>query len=445
MNGVPELPDEPGMGDEALPPHDERAERATLGAMMMSPRAVADVLDLLTVEDYWAPRNAWVFEAIRDLAATGVGIDMVTVQAELAKRGKPDAAVYVLDLYESTPTASNATFYAEIVAEMALRRRIAEVGQRACQRAWALSEDGSAAELVENVRSEFDRVAGSTRQAAEVLAVEDLATARLEAYGSDAEPGLRTGFLDLDRALGGLGPGTLTIIGARPGVGKSVLASNIALNAAFGGVGVGFFSLEMTREELTDRMLASLGSVELGAIRDRTLSEHDWNRLRNAANKIQGVPLKVVDIPDIGLAGIRTIARDLTRTQRGLGLLVVDYLQLMKPADKRSPRQEQVASLSRGLKLLAKELHVPVIALSQVNRGPEQRNDKRPTMSDLRESGGIEADADVVLLLHVEPEKTYEIEVIVGKNRHGGKGSVALSWSPHYARAGNLGRHLEAA
>jgi replicative DNA helicase len=445
VNGVLDEHGDPGAGDESLPPHDERAERATLGAMMMTPRAVADVLDLLTAEDYWSPRNAWVFDAIRDLSAAGVGVDMVTVQAELAKRGKPEAAVYVLDLYESTPTAANATYYAAIVAEMALRRRIAEVGQRAYQRAWALSEDGSAAELVENVRSEFDRVAGSTRQAAEVLAVEDLAAARLEAYGQDAEPGLRTGFVDLDRALGGLGPGTLTIIGARPGVGKSVLGSNIAMNAAFGGEGVGFFSLEMTREELTDRMLASLGSVELGAIRDRKLSEHDWNRLQAAANKIHGVPLKVVDIPDIGIAGIRTIARDLTRTPRGLGLLVVDYLQLMKPADKRAPRQEQVASLSRGLKLLAKELHVPVIALSQVNRGPEQRTDKRPTMADLRESGAIEADADVVLLLHVEAEKAYEIEVIVGKNRHGGKGAVSLSWSPHYARAGNLGRHLEAA
>lgn len=445
MNDVLDTPDDPGTGDDGLPPHDERAERATLGAMMMSPRAVADVLDLLTADDYWAPRNAWIFEAIRDLSTAGVGVDMVTVQAELAKRGKPDAAVYVLELYESTPTASNATFYAAIVAEMALRRRIAEVGQRAYQRAWSLSEDGSAAELVENVRAEFDRVAGSTRQAAEVISVEDLAASRLAAYGEDAEPGLRTGFIDLDRALGGLGPGTLTIIGARPGVGKSVLGSNIAMNAAFSGEGVGFFSLEMTREELMDRMLSSLGSVEVKAIRDRTLSEHDWNRLQQAANKINGVPLKVVDIPDIGIAGIRTIARDLTRTQRGLGLLVVDYLQLMKPADKRAPRQEQVASLSRGLKLLAKELHVPVIALSQVNRGPEQRNDKRPTMADLRESGAIEADADVVLLLHVEPEKAYEIEVIVGKNRHGGKGAVSLAWSPHYARAGNLGRHLEAA
>jgi replicative DNA helicase len=424
--------------EAAMPPHDDAAERATLGAMMMSERALADCLDMLTADDYWSPRNGWIFAAIRDLAATGGGVDFVTVQAELTRQGKPETGVYLLDVFEATPTSANATFYAEIVADMALRRRAAEACQRGYERAWAMSQDGSASELVERIRADFDQVAGSTRNAAEVVEAEALAFDRLRAYEEQEEPGLRTGFIDLDNALGGLGPGTLTVIGARPGVGKSVLASNVASNVAFGGQGVAFFSLEMTRGELMDRMLASLGSVELSAIRSRKLSEHDWNRLSNAANKVKGLPLRIVDIPDIGVTGLRTIARDLTRTPRGLGLVVVDYLQLMRPADRRAPRQEQVAGLSRGLKLLAKELNVPVVALSQVNRGPEQRNDKRPTMSDLRESGGIEADADSVLLLHVDEEKAYEIEVIVGKHRHGAKGCVSLSWHPHYARAGNL-------
>lgn len=434
------------MTEGALPPHDELAEQAVLGAAMTGDRALAEALDALVPDDFWLQHHRFTFEAIIALAENGTGVDPVTVQAELERRGKPGAGNYVLDLFQSVTTGRNVGYYAEIVATKAVLRRLSEAGQRAHQ--IALTSGVEAVDAVENIRQEFDRVAATTRKAAEVFAIDDLATARLDAYEQPADATLPTGWVDLDKALtGGLRPGTLTIVAARPGVGKSVIGGNLATAVATAGYGVLFASLEMTRDELTDRILAGLAKVELSSIAERTLSEHDMHRLRGARDRLTGAPLRIVDIPHLGLTGLRTLARDLTRTTRGLGLVVVDYLQLMRPADPRAPREQQVAGLSRGLKLLAKELTVPVVALAQVNRGPEQRADKRPAVADLRESGSIEADADAVLLLHVapEPDKSGEIEVIVGKNRHGRQGSVHLSWAPYYARAGNLAaRHLEA-
>lgn len=430
---------------DVMPPHDELAEQAVLGAAMSSPRALADALDTLVADDFWLQRNRFVFDAITTLAENGTGVDPVTVQAELDRRGKPAAGAYVLDLFQGVPTARNIAHYAKIVADKAVLRRLSEAGQRAQQ--IALSPAGEAAEAVELIRQEFDRVAATTRRATEVHAIDDLAASRIDAYHQPADTALATGWTDLDKALtGGLRPGTLTVIAARPGVGKSVLGGNLATAASLAGNGVLFASLEMTRDELTDRILASLAKVELSTIAERMLTEHDHGRLRTAADKLTGAPLRIVDIPHLGITGLRTLSRDLTRTVRGLSLIIVDYLQLMRPADPRAPRQEQVATLSRGLKLLAKELSVPVVALAQLNRGPEQRADKRPAVADLRESGSIEADADAVLLLHVDPapEKSGEIEVIIGKNRHGRQCSVHLAWAPYYARAGNLTRHLEA-
>ncbi len=234
---------------------------------------------------------------------------------------------------------------------------------------------------------------------------------------------------------GGLRPGHLLIVGARPAVGKSVVASVIAHAVARRGVGTLFCSLEMSRDEVTDRVAADIASVDVGRLTRRELRPEDWERLKTAQASASGWPLKVVDRADQTVSGVRARARDVSRRKGGLGLVVVDYLQLMKPSDSKAPRQEQVASISRGLKLLAKEMQVPVVALAQVNRGPMNRTDKRPAMSDLRESGSIEADADEIVLLHRDDkESPGEIEFIVEKNRHGRTGTVALAWAPHFSR-----------
>lgn len=425
-----------------LPPHDALAERSVLGASMLHPRALADVLSLLTVEDFFLQQNAFVFEAIQALSAAGTGVDPITVKAELEKRGKPEAGAYVFELFGGVQTATNAEYYAAIVADKSILRRVSETGTRAVQ--WATSSVDAEGELVlERVRAEFDRVSKGRKSAVEVWTAGDLADAQMLAYAAPPEDRVKTGWPDLDQLLGGLLPGTLTIVAARPAVGKSVVGANIATSVAGAGLGSAIFSLEMTRQELTDRILSNLGGVELTRIRDRVLEPDDMRRLSRAAARLGTYPLRIVDIADIGVAGIRTVCRDLSRTERGLSVVVVDYLQLMRPADPRAPREQQVSGISRGLKLLAKELMVPVIALAQVKR--PQGGPRRPVLEDLRESGSLEQDADVVVLLHSDEEKSYELEMIVGKNRHGAKGSVSLAWAPWYARAGSLQRHSEAA
>lgn len=400
---------------------------------MSSERALLDCLDLLSAEEFYLQQNAFVFTAIQGLSNSGTPVDPVTVQAELERLGKPGAGDYVLELFGSMTTATNAEYWARIIADHAIRRRVIEGGHRAVQMGWDSTSEPS--EIVETVRSAFDQVAGSRKSSAKVWSVDEVAAARLEEYPNPPAERVMTGWPDLDAMLGGLLPGTLTIVAARPSVGKSVIGANIATNVASRGEGAAIFSLEMTKDELTDRILANLARVELSRIRDHMLEPDDVRRLREAALKLRSFPLRIVDLADIGVAGIRTISRDLTRTQRGLRVIVVDYLQLMRPADGRAPREQQVSAMSRGLKLLAKELLVPVVALCQVKR--PQGGPRRPVLEDLRESGAIEQDADSVLLLHTE-EDPYEIEVIVGKNRHGSKGLVKLGWAPYQARATSL-------
>lgn len=438
---------------EMLPPQDEEAERAALGAMMSgSARALADVARLLAPEDFYSGKHRAVFAAALAVDESGVEVDPVSVARELERRGelsKVGGAPYLHTLYASVPIATNAAHYAELVANKAQLRGLVEAGTRVVHMAHQGADAADVAELVENARNTMDEAASGARRGLEVSESDDLLDEALDAYASPAEPSTPMGWLDLDQLTGGMKPGQLWVPAARPGVGKSVIALNTAINVARSGQGVVFFSLEMSRQEVADRMLANLARVDQKAINNRELSDDDWRRLRAAREKLKGLPLQVCEYESIGVSGIRTVARDLSRTPRGVGLVVVDYLQLLRPADPRAQRQEQVASFSRGLKLLAKELGVPVVAVAQLNRGSEQRTDKRPTMSDLRESGAIEQDSDKVLLLHHdasdEIKRDSEIEVIVAKNRQGPTDSVSLAWSPQYARVDNLGRHLEAA
>ncbi|WP_440899189.1 replicative DNA helicase [Actinosynnema sp.] len=425
--------------DELLPPHDAQAEQATLGAILASSRALAEVSEVLEPGDFYRPAHQAVYLAALHLDHAGEPVDPVTVADRLNRIGdlaRVGGAPYLHTLFAAVPTAANASYYAEIVAEKATLRRLMEAGHRITQQALTGANGAEVASVVENARQTLDAVTSRARAEIAVYDLEDLADAALDRYASPEPPSLPTGWPDLNAIIGGLRPGTLTVIGARPGVGKSVLGINLVTHAAARGHGALFLSLEMPKTEVIDRVIANLASVELDHLTKHRLSPHDWEHVRAAHAKLKGWPLKVVDYGHVSLTTARTIGRDQARSPRGLSLLVVDYLQLMKPADPRAPREQQVAGNSRGLKLLAKELDVPVVALAQVNRGSEQRSDRRPALADLRESGSIEADADAVLLLHHDPEHVGEIEVGIPKNRHGRTGTIHIPWSPHYARAG---------
>lgn len=438
-----------GIADLDLPAHDMDAERAVIGAALQSAAALSEADEVLNAGDFYRPAHVELWTAILNLSATAP-IDVITLSADLARLGilaRIGGAPYLHTLIAAAPTTVNAAYYAAIVAEKATLRRLLAAGQRVVQLATNGAAGADAADVVENARQTVDEVVSNVRRSVDSSSGYDLAVQALEDYASPAPASLPTGWADLDAVLnGGLRPGTLTVIAARPGVGKTVLGANLATSAARDGVGSLLVSLEMTEQEVIDRVLSSLARVELSDITKRSLSPDDFRRMRAVAERMRDWPLHICDLSSIGVTGIRTLARNLTRTTHGLGLVIVDYLQLMHPADPRAPREQQVSSLSRGLKLLAKEMHVPVVALAQLNRGSEARSDRRPIVSDLRESGAIEADADHVLLLYRDPDekKQHEIEVIVGKNRHGRQGSVFLSWAPYYARADNLTRLLEA-
>jgi replicative DNA helicase len=430
------------MNDDELqqPPHNLEAERAALGATIQSSKALLEVMDLVSPDDFYRPAHGEILRAAIVLESAGQPVDPVTVAAELQRRGelvRIGGAPYLHTLIESVPVAANATYYAELVAETAVRRSLADAATRISQLAYIDHRDAS--ELVERSRLELDQIAQHARRDLALLTGADIATNAIERYKQDAPPSVATGWSDINKALnGGLRPGTLTIIAARPSVGKSMIGLNLPVFVAQQGGGALIVSLEMPEAELTDRIVAALGKVELDKLTECRLTPDDWMRVEDAANELRGLPLRIVDNPRMTLTRIASLARDCQRSDIGLALLVIDYLTLIAPADSRVPRQEQVAAMSRGLKLMAKEIGVPVVALAQVNRGPEQRADKRPTLADLRESGAIEADADAVWFLHHDPDQEHELEVNIAKNRHGRRATISLAWSPYYARATNL-------
>lgn len=427
---------------DLMPPNDVLAEQAVLGCVLLSAQARREVGEILAVEDFYRNAHQAIYAASLTLLQDAQGVDAITVAAELERRGdlaRVGTAAYLITLQQAVPTTANAAYYAEIVAAKAVQRRMIEAGTRIVQMGYASDAD-STADMVARARSELDKLSSAVATG-DVIEMADLVPAALAELEQPLAPGYPTGFADLDDTLGGgLHPGTLTVIGARPGVGKSILCLQFAAGVARAGFGALMFSLEMSRSELMNRFFADAATIELTRLHGHALEDDDWRRLRLKTDAIATWPLAVADIPRIGLAGIAARARERAATARGLALVVVDYLQLVTPADSKATREQQVSALSRGLKLLARELNVPVVAAAQLNRGPEQRTEKRPVLSDLRESGAIEADADTVMLLHDEPDKAGELEVILAKNRHGPKATVRLSWTPAYARARSLAR-----
>ena len=427
-----------------VPPQNLDAERAVLGAMLLSRSVIDDVVDLLDGRDFYEPRHERIFEAILARHNRGEPVDVLLVADELGKDlVKVGGAPYLHDLIAGVPSASNATFYAAQVREAANRRALIESATKIGQLGWDADGDGD--ELFDRA----EEVLSSARRVGHVdtsIRLDEAVLRVLERLEPDTEPeGITTGQPDLDRILEPLKPGQLTIVGARPGCGKSVFLLDLARHAVFKlGVPALVLSLEMRADELATRAIAAEAAVDMHALQRRQLSDHHWARVRDAVGRITGAPLWIEDQPAQDLPSIRAKVRAHVR-RHGVGLVAIDYLQLIT-APAAPTRREAVDAISRGLKILAGLAGVPLVVAAQLNRAVEARQDRTPTLADLRESGAIEADADNVLLLHrpgdteQEALESGEVEVTVAKQRAGRLGRTRLGFQAHYARMVSLAR-----
>ncbi|MCU1431019.1 MAG: replicative helicase [Actinotalea sp.] len=433
-------------GFDRTPPQDIAAEQSVLGGMMLSKDAIADVVEQLKGMDFYRPAHELVYDAVLDLYGRGEPADAVTVAAELTKRGeigRIGGAPYLHTLISMVPTAANAGYYARIVRERAVLRRLVEAGTRIVQLGYA-TDGGDVDDIVNNAQAEVYAVT-EQRTSEDYLPLADIINGtmeEIEAAGRRGEGmvGVPTGFIELDKLTNGLHPGQMIVLAARPALGKSTLGIDIVRSASIKhGMASVIFSLEMSRNEITMRMLAAEARVPLQNMRKGTMRDDDWQKLASTMGRMSQAPLFIDDSPNMSLMEIRAKCRRL-KQRHNLKLVVIDYLQLMSSGKRVESRQQEVSEFSRALKLLAKELEVPVIAISQLNRGAEQRTDKRPQMSDLRESGSIEQDADIVILLHREDAyerespRAGEADLIVAKHRNGPTDTIVVAFQGQYAR-----------
>ena len=437
-----ERPTSPG---DRTPPQDMAAEQSVLGSMLISKDAIADVTEAIRGVDFYRPAHETVFDAILDLYGRGEPVDMVTVAAELQRRGELQrigGAAYLHTLSANVPIAANAGYYAEIVREKAILRRLVGAGTRIVQIGYA--GEGQVDDIVDEAQAEVYKITDkrSTEDYAPLSDIMDGVLDEIEAI-SNREAGLYgvpTGFADLDDLTNGLHAGQMIIVAARPAMGKSTLALDLCRAASIhNNLASVFFSLEMTRSEITMRLLSAEAKVPLNHIRNGNMNDDDWAKLARKMGEVSSAPMFIDDSPNMTMMEIRSKARRL-KQRHDLRLIVIDYMQLMTSGKKVESRQLEVSEFSRQIKLLAKELEIPIIALSQLNRGPEQRGDKRPMMADLRESGSIEQDADMVVLLHrddvYEKESTRpgEADLIVAKHRNGPTRDITVAFQGHYSR-----------
>ncbi len=435
-----------GPGDDRLPPQDIGAEQSVLGGMLLSKDAIADVGESVRGHDFYRPAHELIYDAVIDLYSRGEPADAVTVSDELSKRGnlqRVGGQAYLHQLIQSVPTAANAGYYAAIVAERAVLRRLVEAGTKIVQMGYAQG-GGDVEEIVNAAQAEVygvaDKRGGEDYVPLADTLEETLTEIEVASGRTDELVGVPSGFADLDELTHGFHPGQMVVVAARPAVGKSTFGMDVARAAAIKHkMATAIFSLEMSRTEITMRVLAAEANIQLQDLRKGRLRDEDWQKLARIMGKISESPLFIDDSPNMSLMEIRAKARRL-KQQHNLKIVIIDYLQLMSSGKKVESRQQEVSEFSRALKLLAKELEVPVIAISQLNRGPEQRTDKRPAMSDLRESGSIEQDADIVILLHKDREREGEADVIVAKHRNGPTRDIVLAFQGHYARFAAMAR-----
>lgn len=432
-----------------IPPQDVEAERSVLGAMLLDPASLNEVAASIKPDDFYRPTHAYIFEAILALFEKNEPIDEVTVRAQLATDGKLEAvggSAFLASLTNSVPTAANIGYYADIVRNRAIARRLINAATAIAANVY---EGGAEIDLLlDEAESKIFEVTSSRDQRSFVPikeVVKDAFKLIEKRYEKkEAITGVATGFVDFDRLTAGLQPSDLIILAGRPSMGKTAIALNMAQHAAIREKKpVAVFSLEMSRESLVMRMLCSEGRIDSQRLRGGFLRDSDWPKLAKAAGELADAQIYIDDSGALTVMETRAKARRL-QAEKGLGLIVVDYLQLMH--GRAESREREISEISRGLKALAKEIAVPVLALSQLNRSLESRTDKRPMLSDLRESGAIEQDADVICFVYrdeyynPESEAKGQAELIVGKQRNGPTGVVHLKFFSEFTRFENLSR-----
>lgn len=438
-----------------IPPQDIEAEQAILGSMLTDQDAVTDAIEVLKPEDFYRDDNKYIFEAMNNLYAKGEPIDIITVKAELTSMQKFEAVggiEYLATLPDKVPLVSNADKYIKIVEEKSILRKLIKTADEIEGLGYAQNED------IDNVIDQaekkiFDIMQGKNQKG--YTPIKDVLVetfAELEKLYNQKEPitGVPTGFIDLDYKTAGLHNSDLILVAARPAMGKSAFALNIATYAAVNAKKpVVIFNLEMSKSQLVNRMLCSEAMVDSNKIRTGKIDEEDWVKLATALGPLSEAPIYIDDTPGISIAEIRAKCRRL-KLEKNIGLIVIDYLQLIQGSGKKnSSREQEISEISRSLKILAKELDVPVIALSQLSRAAEARQDHRPMLSDLRESGAIEQDADIVMFLYrddyynPDSEKKNIAEVILAKHRAGSTGTIELLWMGNYTKFANWDKHRE--
>ena len=432
-------------------PFSMEAEQSVLGAILINPRAVLDAVSILHPSDFYLPQNAAIFEAVYELFSAGDVVDSVTISERLRQSGHydPDTTPqYLLYLAEFTPSSANTQRYARIVYEKAMLRALISASEQIAQN--CMAEAGEFSLLMDQAEQliydlSHGRRINEMRPIAEV--VDEAYTRISELFNGNRElGGIPSGFSELDAKIGGLSRSDLILIAARPGIGKTSLALNIASHVALKEKkGVAIFSLEMSGEQLVSRMISSLALVYSSRLRTGDIRPDEWTRLAEAVSILGDSPMKIDDNAGVTVQEIKAKLR----REKDIGLVIIDYLQLMRSGSRSENRVQEVAEISRSLKIMARELDIPVVALSQLNRASESRKDKKPMLSDLRESGSIEQDADIVIFLYRDEdnpdlEARNIVNCSVAKNRHGATGTIDFLWSGQYTRFTSLEtRHEE--
>jgi replicative DNA helicase len=453
-DSAPETPSAPGAAARRAPPHDADAEEAVLASMLFDRDAVVAAYETLKPADFYRPDNKAVFEAMTDLFAANEPVDVVTLKNKLLEMGVFDEAggrESLARLAAAISTSANIRNYAKIVADKALVRKLIKIAADITAAGYdeAMSV-GAMLEFAE--KAVFDVISGSG--ASEFVHVHEILLTSIENIESifrsgGGITGVETGFADFDHKTAGLQRSDLILIAARPSMGKTAFALNVAQRAAMrDGVPTAIFSLEMSKEQLVNRLLCSEAMIDAQKLRTGQLNQDDWIKIASAAGPLSQAPIYIDDTPGISVAEVRSKCRKL-KLEKGLGLIVIDYLQLMSGGNRRmESRQQEISDISRSLKAIAREIDAPLMALSQLSRACETRADHRPMLSDLRESGAIEQDADVVAFLYrdeyynPETEKKNMAEVIISKQRNGPTGTVELVWLGEYTKFENLERKM---
>ncbi len=451
-----------------VPPQNVEAEQSTLGSMMIERTALEKGLEILRPEDFYRPAHQEIFDALTSLAERDEPCDLITMQEELRKRGKLEdcgGTEYLMALVDTVPTAANVEYYANIVEQKSILRRLIAAGTEII--AMAQNEDEDVDAVTDKAERLVFQVAqrriGDYFQPITPLVMQTWEWIDKRYHDKGEASGVATGFTKLDHMTSGLQPGDMVIIAARPSMGKTALALDIAVNAATEyKKTVALFSIEMSAEQLVQRMLCAKARANAHRLRTGYFQDAEWDRLAKAASVLWDAPIYIDDTTDITTLAMRSKCRRL-KAEHGLSMVVVDYLQLMRGQRNQENRQQEISEIARGLKSLARELRVPVIALSQLSRAPEKREDKRPMLSDLRESGSIEAEADLVALLfrpdyyvvkevndtesvrgkdgsQFDPDGVHveQTEIIIAKHRNGPTGTVKLGFVREFASFENL-------